>query len=50
MPNRVLCETGFNGQTFSGVLKTFFFYFKVFGVKNAKIDFFKKNSFESSFF
>ena len=30
----------FNGQTFSGVFEQFSFYFKVFGVKNAKIDFF----------
>ena len=31
----------FNGQTLSGVFVTVFFYFKVFGVKNAKIDFLK---------
>ena len=32
----------FNGQTFSGVFEQFFFYSKVFGVKNAKIDLFKE--------
>ena len=31
----------FNGQTFSSVLNSLF-YFKVFGVKIKKIDFFKK--------
>ena len=32
----------FNGQTFSGVFEQFFFYSKVFGVKNANIDLFKE--------
>ena len=40
----------FNGKRLA-VFWTVFFYFKVLGVKNAKIDFLKKeNGFESSFF
>ena len=32
------------------VFLNIFLLFKVFGVKNAKIDFLRKNSFESSFY
>ena len=40
----------FNGQAFSSVFEQFSFTSKFFLVKNAKIDFFKKTGFESSFY
>ena len=40
----------FDGQTFSGVYEQFFFYFKVFGIKNVKIDFFKEKMILKVFF
>ena len=39
----------FNGQTFSSVFERFSFTSNFFWVKNVKIDFLKKNGFESSF-
>ena len=40
----------FNGQTFSSVFEQFSFTSNFFLVKNAKIVFFRKNGFESSFY
>ena len=40
----------FNGQTLSSVFEQFSFFSKVFWAKNAKIDFSRKNGFESCFY
>ena len=40
----------FNGQKFSSNFEQFSFTSKFFFGKNAKVDFFKKNGFESSFY
>ena len=39
----------FNGQTFSSVFEQFSFTSKILGLKMQKIDFLRKNGFESSF-